>query len=54
MKLFETKIECQRDGIHQITEWIKDCIKESGVKSGIAIVSAPHTTSAISITPLYA
>ena len=51
MFLYETKINCAKDGIHQITDWIKDCVKESGVKTGIAIVSAPHTTSAISITP---
>lgn len=49
--LYETKIECAKDGIHQITEWVTKCIADSGVKTGIAIISAPHTTSGISITP---
>ena len=51
MKFYETKIDCQKNGVHQITDWVRQCIADSGVKSGIAVFSAPHTTSGISLTP---
>ncbi|WP_075109709.1 secondary thiamine-phosphate synthase enzyme YjbQ [Bittarella massiliensis (ex Durand et al. 2017)] len=51
MHFYETKIECPKDGVVQLTEWLRRCVRESGVQSGIAVLSAPHTTSGISFNP---
>ena len=52
MHFYETKIECPKDGVVQLTEWLRQCVRESGVQSGIAVLSAPHTTSGISFNPV--
>ena len=41
MHFYETKIECPKDGVVQLTEWLRQCVRESGVQSGIAVLSAP-------------
>ncbi|WBW95524.1 secondary thiamine-phosphate synthase enzyme YjbQ [Oceanirhabdus sp. W0125-5] len=39
----------ERNQMIDITKLVRDCIKESNTKNGIAIVFCPHTTGAITI-----
>lgn len=45
------KIESRaRTDMIEITEEVKNLVKESGVKSGICLLFVPHTTGAVTIT----
>jgi len=45
------KIESRaRTDMLEITEEVKNLVKESGVKSGICLLFVPHTTGAVTIT----
>jgi len=45
------KIESRaRTDMIEITEEVKNLVKESGVKSGICLIFVPHTTGAVTIT----
>lgn len=45
------KIESRdRTDMIEITEDVKNLVKESGVKSGICLLFVPHTTGAVTIT----
>ena len=49
--LYEKVMDCTKDDTILLNDWIKESVADSGVKSGIAILYAPHTTSGISVTP---
>lgn len=40
----------ERTDMVDITEKVKDAVKNSGVKSGICLLFVPHTTAAVTIT----
>lgn len=40
----------ERTDMIEITEEVKNLVKESGVKSGICLLFVPHTTGAVTIT----
>lgn len=45
------KVESRdRTDMIEITEEVKNLVKESGVKSGICLLFVPHTTGAVTIT----
>lgn len=48
--LWEFTLRTDEQGCYNITQSVKDAIKESGVESGIAVVFCPHTTAGITIT----
>ena len=47
--MYKFNLKCDREDFYPITSSIKQAIKESGVKNGIAVVFCPHTTAAITI-----
>lgn len=49
MSLSEYSLSTGRQGFHDITGHVKEAVKKSGVRDGIAIVYCPHTTTAITI-----
>jgi len=51
MKTYEKKVYLEKDGILQITDWVEECVKDSGVVNGVAFINAPHTTSGVSVAP---
>ena len=51
MKFYETKISLEKNGIFQLTDWVEKCVKDSGVKNGVAFLNGPHTTSGVSVAP---
>ena len=48
LKKFTLKTE--DNGVHSITDEVKQTISESGIESGICVVHCPHTTAGIVIT----
>ena len=49
LMLKEFSIDTQKEGIYDITKEVKEAIRESKIKDGIAIIFCPHTSSAITI-----
>ena len=47
--LKEFTLKTEREGLYNITAKVAEAVKESGVKSGLAVVYCPHTTAAITI-----
>lgn len=42
-------IKTDREGLYNITSYVRQTLTESGVDEGIAVVFCPHTTAAITI-----
>ena len=42
-------IRTDKEGLYNITSYVRQTLNESGVESGIAVVFCPHTTAAITI-----
>ena len=42
-------IRTDREGLYNITSYVRQTLNESGVESGIALIFCPHTTAAITI-----
>ena len=51
MKFYERKVDLGKNGIVQLTDWIEECVADSGVVNGVAFLNAPHTTSGVSVAP---
>ena len=49
MKTKEFTLQTDRQGYYDITASVRDCIRESGVLSGICVIFCPHTTASITI-----
>jgi len=47
--LFEFELKTDSENFHNITNYVKEAVIESGVKSGICQVFCPHTTAGITI-----
>ena len=45
----EFSLSTPREDFYNITAQVRQCISESGIKNGIAIVYCPHTTAGITI-----
>ena len=48
LKKFEVKTE-KREELVNISAFVENAVKESGVKNGIVVVFCPHTTAAVTI-----
>lgn len=46
-------IETKFNDVYDITQYVKDAVKESGVQEGTCIVYNPHTTAALAITSFW-
>lgn len=42
-------IKTDKEGLYNITSYVRQTLNESGVNSGIAVIFCPHTTAAITI-----
>ncbi len=42
-------LRTEREGLYNITSYVRQTLNESGVEDGIAVVFCPHTTAAITI-----
>ncbi|SEK93622.1 secondary thiamine-phosphate synthase enzyme YjbQ [Ruminococcus albus] len=42
-------IKTDKEGLYNITSYVRQTLNESGVESGIAVIFCPHTTTAITI-----
>lgn len=47
--LKQYSIRTDREGLYNITSYVRQTLNESGVESGIAVIFCPHTTAAITI-----
>ncbi|MBQ6810339.1 MAG: YjbQ family protein [Firmicutes bacterium] len=47
--LYQYELSTAERGFYDITEYVNDALRKSGVKSGICVVYCPHTTAAITI-----
>ncbi|MCL2427059.1 MAG: secondary thiamine-phosphate synthase enzyme YjbQ [Oscillospiraceae bacterium] len=47
--LYEYSISAQRENFYNITTQVREAVSKSGIKSGVATVFCPHTTSGITI-----
>jgi secondary thiamine-phosphate synthase enzyme len=47
--LYEYQLSAQREDFYNITSQVREAVAKSGVKSGIAVVFNPHTTSGLTI-----
>lgn len=47
--LFEYSLSTQREDFYNITSQVREAVTKSGVTSGIAVVSCPHTTAGVTI-----
>ena len=45
----EFSLTTPNEKFYNITDQVRECISESGIKSGIAVVYCPHTTAGITI-----
>ena len=45
----EFSLSTQKEDFYNITAQVRQCISESGIKNGIAVVFCPHTTAGITI-----
>lgn len=43
-------LRTEDNGVHSITDEVKQAINESGIKSGLCVVHCPHTTAGLTIT----
>ena len=43
------EIRTDKEGLYNITSYVRQTLNESGVESGIAVIFCPHTTAAITI-----
>ena len=46
-------IETKFNDVINITEDVKNCVKESGVQEGICVVYNPHTTASLALTSFW-
>ena len=46
-------IETKFNDVINITEDVKNCVKESGVQEGICVVYNPHTTASLAVTSFW-
>ncbi|MGI5888310.1 MAG: secondary thiamine-phosphate synthase enzyme YjbQ [Oscillospiraceae bacterium] len=51
MKFYERKVDLKKNGVVRLTDWVEECVRDSGVKNGVAFLNAPHTTSGIAVAP---
>ena len=42
-------LRTDKEGLYNITSYVRQTLNESGVESGIAVIFCPHTTAAITI-----
>ena len=49
MKACEFTLRTDREGMYNVTAQLREVIRESGVRSGMAVVYCPHTTGGITI-----
>ncbi|MCD7773417.1 MAG: secondary thiamine-phosphate synthase enzyme YjbQ [Ruminococcus sp.] len=47
--VYEYTLKTQKQNFYNITSFVKNAIKQSGIINGIAIVYCPHTTAGITI-----
>ena len=47
--LKEFTLKTEREGLYNITTKVAEAVRESGAKSGLAVVYCPHTTAGITI-----
>ncbi|SDN78882.1 secondary thiamine-phosphate synthase enzyme YjbQ [Ensifer sp. YR511] len=43
------KLETDRSGLVDVTSFVEDALKESGVQDGLLLVSVPHSTAAVTV-----
>ncbi|HVL14349.1 MAG TPA: secondary thiamine-phosphate synthase enzyme YjbQ [Gemmata sp.] len=48
MKAFEVRTG-RRNEFVEVTAKVRQCVRDSGVKSGVCVVYSPHTTAAITV-----
>jgi secondary thiamine-phosphate synthase enzyme len=52
MKVYQREREFRTDGglaVRDITAEVRDCVRESGIKDGVACVYSPHTTCCVRV-----
>ena len=49
MKTKEYTLHTEREGLYDVTAQVREAVRESGVRSGAAVVYCPHTTAGITI-----
>ncbi len=47
------KIETKHRDVVTLTDTVKDCVKQSGIQSGLCVVYVPHTTAALTVTSFW-
>ena len=47
--IYEYTLSTPREGFYDITEKVREAVRESGIKGGIVAVYCPHTTAGITI-----
>lgn len=47
------KIETKFNDVYNITDMVKEVVKESGVENGICVVYCPHTTASLSVASFW-
>lgn len=47
--VYEYTIKTQRQNFYNITSFVKNAVKQSGIINGIAVIYCPHTTAGITI-----
>lgn len=47
--LYQFDLDTQRENFYNVTQLVKQAVRESGVKSGSCVVYCPHTTAGITI-----
>ncbi len=47
--MYKKEIKTEKEGLYNITPYVEEAIKLSGVKNGICVVFCPHTTAGITI-----
>ncbi len=51
--LYKKNINTEFQSVIEITKDITECVEQSGVKSGVCVVSVPHTTAGLFITSFW-
>lgn len=47
--MYKKEIKTEKEGLYNITPYVEEAIKLSGIKNGICVVFCPHTTAGITI-----
>lgn len=47
------KFETKFNDVYDISEYVKEAVKKSGVQNGLCVVYTPHTTAALTVTSFW-